>query len=166
MNELEREGSVQLSADVPADAAIWKEADLPFKEGTGLSVRLVATMAGTDKVLVRGELKATLRRPCRRCLEPVDQTLETEMSVLYAPPEEIHQDDDEVRALESLGHVLDVTDAVREETILGAPRYALCDPGCKGLCPHCGANLNETECDCEPEELDPRWDTLRALVED
>lgn len=166
LNELEREGRVRLSAEVPAHAAIWDDVDLPFKEGTGLSVRLEATMAGGAKVLVRGSLRATLRGPCRRCLNPVDQEFEEHMAVLYAPPEEIQGADEDVRPLEPLGHLLDVTDAVREEAILGAPRYVLCDPDCKGLCPRCGANLNETECDCASEEPDPRWNALRELVED
>lgn len=166
LNELERKGSARLSVEVPGDAGLWADAELAFRKGTGLSVRLEASMAGTGRVLVRGSLKATFRRPCRRCLEEVDEAFEEELTVLYARPEELQEGDDEVRPLEPVGHVLDVTEAVREEVILGAPQYVLCDPDCKGLCPVCGANLNETECDCTLEEADPRWDVLRELVED
>jgi uncharacterized protein len=56
-----------------------------------------------------------------------------------------------------------MSNAVRGEVILAMNPYAVCDPECKGLCPGCGANLNEGPCDCAVDETDPRWETLRAL---
>lgn len=166
LNELEREGALRIRTEVPGDAELWGEADLPFAPDTGLGVDLNATMAGTGKVLVRGDLRGRFRRACRRCLDEVEQEFEQEMTVLYVPPEEADEEDEEIRALEPRGHLLDVSDAVREEVILGAPRYAVCDPECQGLCPNCGVNLNDNDCDCTLEEPDPRWDALRELVED
>jgi len=58
---------------------------------------------------------------------------------------------------------LDLGDAVREEVTLAMNPYVVCDPACRGLCPRCGANLNEGSCDCAEEEVDPRWEALRAL---
>ena len=31
---------------------------------------------------------------------------------------------------------------------MDTPFVVLCQPDCKGLCPHCGANLNRETCDC------------------
>ncbi len=58
---------------------------------------------------------------------------------------------------------LDLSNAVREEVILALNPYVVCDPGCRGLCPRCGTNLNERSCGCAEEERDPRWEALRAL---
>jgi uncharacterized protein len=38
----------------------------------------------------------------------------------------------------------------------------ICAEDCRGLCPRCGANLNETDCNCE-KDVDPRLASLKAL---
>jgi len=58
---------------------------------------------------------------------------------------------------------LDISEAVRGEVILASNPYVVCDPECKGLCPRCGANLDEEPCDCAAREIDTRWDALRGL---
>ena len=50
-----------------------------------------------------------------------------------------------------------------EEFVLALPVNPLCRPDCKGLCPQCGANLNDGPCQCAPEEGDPRMAVLRGL---
>ena len=65
--------------------------------------------------------------------------------------------------LPSDGHEVDLAEPIREEVILAAPTYVVCHPNCRGLCARCGADLNETTCECAVEEPDPRWDVLRAL---
>ena len=40
----------------------------------------------------------------------------------------------------------------------------LCKEDCKGLCPHCGADRNETDCCCEKKQIDPRFAALHALL--
>jgi uncharacterized protein len=39
----------------------------------------------------------------------------------------------------------------------------LCREDCRGLCPRCGADLNEGECACEPGPVDNRWAGLAQL---
>ncbi|HEX5134560.1 MAG TPA: YceD family protein, partial [Thermoanaerobaculia bacterium] len=34
---------------------------------------------------------------------------------------------------------------------------------CRGLCPHCGSDLNVSECNCVSDSVDPRWRALRLL---
>jgi uncharacterized protein len=52
---------------------------------------------------------------------------------------------------------------MREQFYLALPMKPLCAEGCKGLCPHCGTNLNEATCTCTNEWSDPRLEPLRAL---
>ena len=47
--------------------------------------------------------------------------------------------------------------------MLALPPNPLCRPDCKGLCPECGANLNEGMCACSRDEGDPRMAVLRGL---
>ena len=76
--------------------------------------------------------------------------------------------DDEggVYRIEPDGIELDLSSAVREETVLAANPYVVCDPDCQGLCPKCGTNLNEGSCDCTYDEPDPRWAVLRSLKDE
>jgi uncharacterized protein len=39
----------------------------------------------------------------------------------------------------------------------------LCKETCKGLCPHCGKDLNATICDCRMEFIDERLAVLKKL---
>ena len=44
---------------------------------------------------------------------------------------------------------LEIDQDVREKILLNFPMKVLCKPGCKGLCPNCGVNLNYQECKCQ-----------------
>jgi len=41
----------------------------------------------------------------------------------------------------------------------------LCKPDCKGLCPICGNNLNDSLCDHNTETIDPRMEVLKQLLD-
>ncbi len=43
---------------------------------------------------------------------------------------------------------IDIADFLRQEIILHFPTIPVCSKSCKGLCPTCGANLNEEKCSC------------------
>jgi uncharacterized protein len=160
---LEREGTLPVEADVPADDPLWEGSDLRFDEP--VRVRLVAHEAGSGEVVVRGTLEARRIEPCRRCLELVEVPVREDVTLVYAPPDDLESGEEgETRTLPPTAQTLDLSDAVREELILTTDRYVVCDPECKGLCPHCGVNLNEETCDCTLDEPDPRWDALRALT--
>jgi uncharacterized protein len=159
---LEREGTLPVAADVPADDPLWEGRDLRF-EGP-LRVRLTARVAGTGEIVVLGTLNGVLDAQCRRCLEPVRVPVQQKVTLVYAPSDALESGDEgDVRPLSPRASTLDLSDAVREELILGVDRYVVCDAGCQGLCPLCGVNRNQETCDCTLEAPDPRWDALRAL---
>jgi len=58
---------------------------------------------------------------------------------------------------------IDLTDEIRQALVVSLPIRALCDPGCKGLCSLCGANLNEGGCSCSRREGHPAWSALEKL---
>jgi uncharacterized protein len=53
---------------------------------------------------------------------------------------------------------------LRENLLLSLPLQPLCRDDCRGLCPRCGANLNQEPCGCERPPADPRMDALRKLL--
>lgn len=162
---LEREnGPVHIREEVPADAALFEGAELPL--ASPLVVDLTVSPLHSGELVVRGKVSGTLGRECRRCLEPVDAPFEEEVDILFVPEGELEEgmeEDEGFHGYDLASGKLDLGPAVREETLLAAPLYVECGPDCRGLCPQCGTNLNEGECDCDPMEQDPRWDALREL---
>ena len=63
------------------------------------------------------------------------------------------------------GMDLDVDRLVYLEVLMSWPLKVLCKEDCKGLCPHCGADRNVTDCDCDKKQIDPRFAALRALLD-
>lgn len=109
-------------------------------------------------VLVQGQLETHLLGECVRCLEDalVPITLELEELFSYPPsPETPYSIDDT--------GIMDLAPLLREELILATPMGVLCRPDCAGLCLECGQNLNEGLCDCEQDDIDPRFAILRQL---
>ena len=160
---LGREGRLSLEADVPSDDPLWEGSELSF-DGP-VSMRFDAHEAGSGEIVVRGRVKGTLLGECRRCLEPIRRGINLNVTLVFVPSDELRDDEGESDVLVVTPDVVDLNlgEAVREELILNVPRYGECRPDCKGLCPICGVNLNETTCDCSLDEPDPRWDALRAL---
>ena len=115
----------------------------------GMRYALRVEMAG-DELLVRGEVRQSLRCVCSRCAD----TFETEAADgEFVCAEEINE----------ATEFLDLTEQVREAIILALPGYPVCDEACKGLCMACGANLNRTTCSCHAKGRDTRWSALDAL---
>jgi uncharacterized protein len=44
---------------------------------------------------------------------------------------------------------LDLGEEIRQELIMDVPARVLCKKDCNGICPTCGANLNEEKCKCK-----------------
>ncbi len=91
-----------------------------------------------------GSFSTKVSQPCVRCLEPVIQDIEFDVNETYLLDAEDNPDQQDVFSLES--DILDVTDIVRQDLLVEVDEFPLCREDCKGLCPVCGANLNETTC--------------------
>jgi uncharacterized protein len=61
------------------------------------------------------------------------------------------------------GEGLLLEDVLREQVFLALPLKAICRDDCRGLCPHCGKNLNVEACDCAAPLEDPRWSALKEI---
>ncbi len=124
----------------------------------------------TDDIVVKGEIKNNAGRlelyvnvdsvyhtECARCLEDVS----FEVSYQYED-RIVFEETDEYISLS--GDDFNLEEYVYEELALSLPFRVLCDDYCKGLCPKCGVNLNLSDCECDKEEIDPRWSALKELL--
>ncbi len=136
---------------------------------TPVSVEGRATRKGTQ-VRLRGRIRTTVEVACDRCLRPVPFNVEEEFDARLEPAgtetpteelAELQPEDLDVSVYE--GDAVEVDELVREQILLALPTRLHCREDCKGLCPTCGADLNETTCACEHKEIDPRWAGLAAL---
>lgn len=113
----------------------------------GLSYDVVFTHTG-DGVLLSGMVRAEVTGTCDRCLDPAHFTIASEIQeyYLFREPEEPGEDDDFEVLPED--RVVDLAEPLSDAVVMDTPFVVLCQPDCKGLCPHCGANLNRETCDC------------------
>jgi uncharacterized protein len=139
--------------DVPA-VRVAADLDLEYLRGP---LRLSRTKEG---ILVQGELQAGLEDECARCLDPVSRAVTMRVAELFAYPVPL----DNEFSVNDTG-ILDLAPLVRDEVFIALSNGALCRPDCKGLCPHCGQNLNDATCDCESDAMDPRFAQLKELLD-
>jgi uncharacterized protein len=155
-------GALRVQGEISPQDPLWEGSGLELVEP--LRLDLHAQTVG-DGVLVRGRVTTRLGLECRRCLEPVRVAVEDEVTLLYEPLAEGEEDEleGEVYPLPARGDELDLGPALREELILRVPDFVVCSDTCRGLCPSCGANLNETTCQCVPEPETSPWSALEKL---
>lgn len=159
---LERKGTAHIQAEVEPTDPVWEGSGLVFD--SPLSVDLRAQVAGSGEIVVRGTAQGVLRWECRRCLEPVRTEVREDVTFVYAPEDLLGEEEADVRPIPARAREIDLGEAIREELMLDLDPFVLCDPECKGLCPHCGVNRNQQTCDCVGDEPDPRWDVLRRAL--
>ena len=127
-------------------------------DGKAVPVRGKVSLTRTDRaILVKGVLDSEVELTCSRCLSlfncPLILNIEEEFfpttdvnsgASLPLPDEPDHFTIDEQ-------HVLDLTEALRQCSLLAIPMKPLCREDCAGLCPSCGHNLNQGPCNCPPQ---------------
>jgi uncharacterized protein len=120
-------------------------------------------------IRLRGKLATGLELQCARCLEPVEQKVSREFDLLYRPlgadagRDELSVTDAEAEIGYYQGEGILLEDTLREQVLLALPLKITCREDCKGLCPHCGKNLNLEACSCNVPMEDPRWAALKEV---
>ena len=120
-----------------------------FSLPSGIDYDLMLTNAG-EGILATGILTTHVVGTCDRCLSPAefDVSGEVDEYYLFEEPEDTGDDDDDELdfSLVSADNTIDLSGALLSSLVMETPFVVLCQPDCKGLCPVCGANLNEEDC--------------------
>ncbi len=139
------------------EALVLGDLRLKYLEGELRFTRLA------NGILVEGVLQSEVQTECTRCLEPFYEPVAIELQDTLGLPGASLTPERPVRVTED--GWADISPLVREYAWLGLPLNPLCTLDCKGLCVHCGGNLNRGECTCDSSEpTDRRWDVLRSLL--
>lgn len=129
-------------------------------------VDLLRTRRG---ILVTGDLRTAVVEECSRCLDPFEEPLTLASEEEFFPLTDVNtgvplgMPEEAGPFIISERHILDLSEAARQAILIARPIQPLCRPDCRGLCPECGANLNQGPCQCQPA-MDPRWATLAQRV--
>ena len=114
-----------------------------------------------EMLLLRFTASTVLQSVCDRCLKPFCNPKSVRCEYILAGELENGENDDIILLEDG---VVDVGELARTAFILEMDVKTLCSEDCKGLCPGCGADLNQGSCTCK-KEPDPRWAALARLLE-
>ena len=139
--------------------------------GKARRVSGVVDMLRTDRgIWVSAVLDTEAVCTCGRCLEeytqPLHITIEEEFVPLTDPvtvnrPSGLNDDRDSLMIDQD--HILDLTEAARQYSVLNLPMKRVCRDDCMGICLTCGADLNEAICQCDETASDSRMSALLEM---
>ncbi len=124
------------------------------------------------EVKLEGFLKGVVILECDRCLISYEFPIEHEFNIDIKPlaslnlegEKELSEEEMEVSFYENSW--ISFYDLLKEEIFLNLPYKHLCKPDCKGLCPLCGANLNENSCNCKGYKKESPFSILKEIFSD
>ena len=146
--------SVQDTIDV--DSFTIGGRDLNVKDGIAYDVLLTNT---GDGILATGMARFEADTTCDRCLGPAHLDVNAEISCYYLheEPQDDVEDESDFGLIDDSDGTIDLSEAIQGGLAMEIPYVVTCTDDCKGLCPQCGANLNEGPCGCVIEH-DPDFD--------
>jgi len=121
-----------------------------FKPRGPAHLDVTITNAGTA-VVVMGRVTLPVLATCARCLCEFPSQIEAEVDGFFVVPgkEEGVPEEQEIQYIDAENRI-DLLPSVLSALVLEAPFAPLHDEDCAGICPTCGADLNEGPCGCEP----------------
>jgi uncharacterized protein len=128
---------------------------------------LITKTSGT--VFVKGSFTAQINICCSRCLENAKLSIGADFAYTLVPVkaesrEDVELNQEELDISYYQGDFIDLGHIICEQIILQVPIKALCSEECKGLCQRCGANLNNSSCNCHLNSVDSRMAVLKNFT--
>jgi uncharacterized protein len=123
-------------------------------------VRLDVSRTTGSGWALRLRFTASVHGPCMRCLDPAVLSQEVDAREVSQPGGGEELQSPYVTEAED---VLDLAAWARDALALAMPAQLTCRPDCAGLCPECGANLNDDPDHGHEPGPDPRWSKLSEL---
>ena len=163
VNVLSQEGRTeQLDVELTMESFDSGLEQFAIAASTPIHLQLTHTRKQVLQIAAAGEVSVWI--PCGRCLEPVkvEFPLCAEREVDMKKTEEERAEElDEISYIQD--KELDVDQLVHNEILIHWPMRVLCKEDCKGICSHCGTNLNRETCNCDTTEADPSMAVIRDI---
>jgi uncharacterized protein len=122
---------------------------------------------------VEGTLHTRVRMSCSRCLKAFDLPLTSNFALTYtqelpdmmevSDEEEVEFRVEEIGLMYFRGEEINLRNGIQEQVVMAFPLQPLCAETCKGLCPKCGADLNQGDCGCKHEPISNKFAALKKL---
>lgn len=151
------DGAVGASRNVDYDGP-WDATEPPAVHAKA-KLKLTRSDRG---VWVAGRVQLAFDAECSRCLVPFTAwarlNIDEEYLAAVDTSNRFHKpiDDEENESFRiDERHELDLSEAVRQYGIAAMPLAPVCQDDCAGLCPTCGANLNQGTCTCNDDDTGP-----------
>jgi uncharacterized protein len=121
-----------------------------------------------ETVFIEGSVTTSAETRCCRCLETARMPLQASFKYTFSPAplepqEEVELNAEDLELAYYEEDTIDLDRVIFEQIMLQIPIKPLCGETCKGLCPHCGINLNLASCGCEAETFDERLAVLKKF---
>lgn len=122
-----------------------------------------------EEVYLSGALSTVINTECSRCLKSLSLPLQSDFHLMYVPFPSSSSEGEMALSAEALdlnfyhGGEINVDQEMRGQLFLSIPMHPLCHSDCRGLCPHCGEDLNQVRCQCHSEPVDLRWKGLEKF---
>lgn len=143
--------------ELTMDQVSFAAGTFPIVEKSPVQVRLHHKQAMQLDVILDTSLCVEI--PCDRCL----RTVKVPFSVHAERSLDLANADRPSYVPE--GKLLDIDELVFHDLLLHWPARVLCREDCKGICPVCGADLNEGDCGCDRQTLDPRMAAIQDIFD-
>ena len=164
------------------DAGFWQllsgsSSSLPQALERPFEVKVAAHQMGSD-VYFEGGVIGSLSLECARCLARYGHVLDEPFRLVLEPAgDRVPPDPEAATALARdgiclgdemetgwyRGNEIDLSNSVLEVVALALPVKPLCSEECRGLCPHCGVDLNDRPCKCSTLKSDSPFAALAKL---
>ena len=116
-----------------------------------------------SRFLVNGKLEARGQAECARCLAAFELVWDVPVEIMVLTDVDSDEGEGDTLVIRQKRGEVDLDEPLRECLVLAFPAAPICHADCRGLCPQCGADLNQGPCGCRNDDVDPRWAGLDAL---
>lgn len=151
----------------------WFRLVFTEKENLGLPINSVEGSVTLKRIrdtfYLEGNIETETETDCSRCLEAARLPISGSFKYVLSPAQAEHSEEEQELSPEDLDVVyyrddlIDLDPLIIEQILLQIPMKVLCREDCRGLCPHCGINLNRNSCQCHDQRIDIRLASLKKL---
>lgn len=151
-------GRMNVSASIEMDDTDFLGESFKFQKPLDIEGTIVNN---TKSLELSAKAVGEMQVHCARCSKPFIVPVKFRIHEILVK-EDTEAADDETIILSD--EKLDISDIVMNSFLMSVPGKYLCKEDCKGLCSKCGADLNDGDCGCDNDDIDPRWADLQKIM--